>query len=374
MLKSCITKAILHIASWYPNPQDPRLGNFVEQHLLALKAQGESICLLSAFPGSRPEIIYKAKPFPQVQVLYRKRGPVLSHYLALKRGFSFLQEQGFELDFAHLHVCHPSGIAFLGFLRKMPFVISEHYSGYQVIRQHEWSKVSQRIARRTFNKARVVAPVSEALGNSLRDFGVKSTIEAIGNAVDPEVFQYQAPEGAEEFRFLHISSLQEHTKNISGIVNAFAAFAEEQQAVKLVIGGDGDRLELRSALEAKLSPDKYEILATMNPQEVAEEMRKSQAFLLFSNVENQPVVLLESLCIGRPVIASNVGGISEVIDEQNGILVEAGNQNALGNAMVKMMEDYARYDLAKISQAAQQRHSYRAIAQRFKALYASVRP
>lgn len=355
-------------------PQDPRLGNFVEQHLLAIHKQ-EPVVLLTAFAAAEDKIEFKQDPFPQVQVLYKKRWPILDHYRALKRAYSFLKDKGYKFELGHLHVCYPSGMVFLGFLKKLPFVITEHYSGYQSSRRHEWSKWAQTIALRIFNRASYVAPVSIALGHSLQVFGVKSPMQAVGNVVNTEVFKFTPAPEAKPFKLLHISSLQEKTKNIQGLLRGFKMALEKDPQLFLSIGGDGSLKELRDKIErAQLPEGSYEILAAMSPEEVAEKMAASHAFLLFSFIENQPVVLLESLCAGRPFISSKVGGISEFSDESNAILVEPRNEKALSEAILQMKGQYDSYDLVEISHKAHAEHGQEAIADKFSKLYSSARP
>ena len=51
------------------------------------------------------------------------------------------------------------------------------------------------------------------------------------------------------------------------------------------------------------------------------EMQQAHSFVLNSNIENAPCVISEALCCGLPVIATRVGGVPEMVDKFNGILV-----------------------------------------------------
>jgi len=366
---------ILHIASWYPNPQDEKLGNFVEEHLKAINPY-HKVVVLSAFEADKAEVHVEHEPFMQVQVRYRKKWPVLSHYRALQKGYKFLLESGYQFHLAHLHVCWPSGIAFLGFLKKLPFIITEHYSGYKKERRHEWSARAQKMALKVFNKAEVFCPVSEDLGLALQDFGFKGRTQVIGNVVDKSIFQFQALSSEQgPFRLLHISSLQQETKNISGILNAFAKALRDDPELHLSIGGDGDLKKLEREISLRKIPaQNIEVLGAMDRTEVAAQMAASNAFLLFSFIENQPVVLLESLSVGRPVIATKVGGIPDFIGPEEGLLVHANEEAELVKAIHQLKAEYGKFSLERLAKKANDTHSFEAIGKKFAAIYASVLP
>ena len=106
--------------------------------------------------------------------------------------------------------------------------------------------------------------------------------------------------------------------------------------------------------------------------QVAIEMQQSNAMILFSNMENSPCVIGEALCCGLPVIATNVGGIPELLDEENGVQVEPKNDLALANAMEQMIISYASYKREKIAEDAKNRYSYSTTGKEIDQVYNSV--
>ena len=98
-------------------------------------------------------------------------------------------------------------------------------------------------------------------------------------------------------------------------------------------------------------------------------MQRSHVLVVNSNIENSPCVIGEALCCGLPVIATAVGGIPELINLQNGILITPQSEEALKNAMLNAYHNYNRYNAEQIQSAAVQKFSAEVIAQQFHALY-----
>jgi glycosyltransferase involved in cell wall biosynthesis len=73
-------------------------------------------------------------------------------------------------------------------------------------------------------------------------------------------------------------------------------------------------------------------------EQVSEKMNAANCFVLFSDYENQPCVILESLASGIPVIATKVGGIPELLNEKRGVLIEKNDSYALLEAMKNVLQ------------------------------------
>ncbi len=106
--------------------------------------------------------------------------------------------------------------------------------------------------------------------------------------------------------------------------------------------------------------------------EVAKEMQEANALLMFSRFENSPCSIIEALCCGLPVIATRVGGIPELINETNGMLVESLDKKGLIAAMEEMITNYKAYNRKKIAEDAAARFSYPVIGKKLDEVYASL--
>jgi L-malate glycosyltransferase len=103
------------------------------------------------------------------------------------------------------------------------------------------------------------------------------------------------------------------------------------------IAGDGElRSELENlATELNLSPGKLKFLGICN--RMSEIYRKADVLISTSEREGSPNAVLEAMAYGLPVIASNVGGTSEILSDQSGILVAPDDEKALVNAAAELI-------------------------------------
>lgn len=134
-------------------------------------------------------------------------------------------------------------------------------------------------------------------------------------------------------------------KNIPLLLKAFARFSPGHPEFKLRIFGEGELREELTELAKTLNiADKVEMPGRSTS--LLEKMNSAAMFVLSSDYEGMPNVLLEAMCMGMPVISTDCpsGGPRELIEDGvNGLLVPVGDEQALCAAMEKMADsDYAR--------------------------------
>lgn len=116
---------------------------------------------------------------------------------------------------------------------------------------------------------------------------------------------------------------------------AIAAVARAR-GVEFVIAGDGPE---RERLE-RTSGDRVRFLGALARDDVLRLFAAADAALLSSAWENFPHAVVEALAVGTPVIATDVGGVREVVrNEENGLLVPAGDSDALARAIERYFGD-----------------------------------
>lgn len=127
-------------------------------------------------------------------------------------------------------------------------------------------------------------------------------------------------------------------KGLHELFEAFAALRGQRPRLRLALVGDGP---LRGELErraAALDGDSVQLAGSHPATGVAEWMAAADLVTLPSHSEGHPNVLVEALACGRPVVATRVGGIPEVIDADCGVLVAPGDSAALATALSDVLD------------------------------------
>lgn len=167
------------------------------------------------------------------------------------------------------------------------------------------------------------------------------------------------------------ASRLEAQKDVPNLLEAFAGIKDRLPALHLVIAGQGT---LRAELEARAAALGLAGRVTFAGVrlDIPDVLRAVDLFVLSSTWEGLPMVILESLAAGCPIVSTAVGGVpAAVIDGRTGLLVPPRDPAALGEAMLRMAGDPAlRAAVAKAGQALfAERFSADAMARRYEALY-----
>ena len=178
-------------------------------------------------------------------------------------------------------------------------------------------------------------PVCNYLKQNLIKNGFTTQYEIVPNVVDTSIFHVKTKKKKETIKFLHISSLNFEQKNIVGILRTLVKLKKTTPKFSFYFGGEGTKEEMISIqkfIEKSDLLNEVRLLGNLTSTEVAYYMQQADCFVLFSNYENQPCVIVESFACGLPVIATNVGGISEFLPTNFGFLIQPSNERQLLNA------------------------------------------
>lgn len=144
-------------------------------------------------------------------------------------------------------------------------------------------------------------------------------------------------------------------KGQAEIPAAIAAAASEHGGLSVVLIGDG---ECRAAIEREImatgTGGRIKLLGWRTNAEVRRRIGETRALLLPSHAEGLPIVIMEAFAMGRPVIATRIAAIPELVDEKCGWLVEPGDGEALAQAIRAVM-DASKAVLAKMGKEGRKR-------------------
>lgn len=385
-------KNILWLASWYPSDEDYFAGDFVKRHacstslfhpidvIFVVKRNtarvSDSIkCIKNQENGLTEYICYYPKRW-QKDTLISKIYSVYTYYKVHKRTIEDLIQKNKFPDIIHVQIAMKAGLIalYLKWKYKIPYVITENWTGYydqSTYNVKQRSFIYKYLLKRIFSKASVFLPVTKDLGETVNRTITKVPYSVIPNVVDTSLFFYQPQTLPSDFCFVHASSLI-YQKNIEGILKTFKRFLDDGFDAQLTLIGPAS-FELKEYIEKLQFPyGKLLLAGEISYEEVAEKIKASSAFLLFSRFENLPCVVLEALCCGLPVIASRVGGLAEVVNETNGILVDNEDESQLLAAMKKMVNDHSNYNRQAISAAASSLFNYETVGKQYIDIYNKI--
>ena len=136
-------------------------------------------------------------------------------------------------------------------------------------------------------------------------------------------------------KYLHINSFVP-TKGQSYLIEAFSQVQRKIPNSRLVIVGDGTLLKKLKNRAEKLGISSR-VLFTGFREDVLELIRGFDVFVLPSLNEGMGKVLVEAMALGKPIIASNIGGITDlVIHEENGFLVPHADADAIARSIISL--------------------------------------
>ncbi len=380
-------KKILWLCSWYPNRVDPFDGDFIQRHARAAALYNDIHVIRLVADTSIPPGLVDKQQLQQnhltEELIYLGKGKGLLGKLI----FYFRQEKLFKSvvknyltvqgtpPLVHVQVPYPAGRFALWLKKKyaLPYVVTEHWTIYQPGNPVPYIRQPARlrsVIRRVIRGAELFLPVSRDLGNQVNQLVTPVPQQVIPNVVDTNLFCYvkQVQPENRPFRYIHVSGMSEQ-KNPAGLLRAFAAAYQADPEMELFMLGNRDQSMKRLADELGLPPDAVQFGGEVTYPEVAQRMQESDALVLFSQLENAPCVISEALCCGLPVIATRTGGIPEMLDGSNGVLVTPGDETSLKNALLNLKQNSARYNRAEIAFNAAAIYNYDTVGKELSAVY-----
>ena len=279
------------------------------------------------------------------------------------------------LDIAHVHHPFESGrlVAPIARRRGIPLVFTNH-TRYELY-SDAYARFFPQAARYGYlrrslhdfaGRCQLVVAPSASIARWLRDFAGVAGAEVIPNGIDEHAFAVPArPVAREELGFSASDVVFCYTgrlgpeKSTIHLAEEFALACAAAPRARLLVIGDGPaRAAAREALSRAGVGERARFLGMVPPDRVPDYEAAADVFVTASVSEVHPLVVLEAMAAGLPIVAISSPGVSDtVVDGQSGLLAPGGGIGELAGRMVRLaIDDGLRERLSE--QARRAAHAY----------------
>ncbi len=205
------------------------------------------------------------------------------------------------------------------------------------------SKFVQRRIRFVINTVDMVICLSEKWKHFYSSAFNPKQIRILNNMIIPPVNTERMITN-NKFKLLFLGLIGDN-KGIFDLIKTIAKNRNQfEDQLELKVAGNGEIDRLKASISEWNIQEMVCFEGWADSQKKEELFRLSDAFILPSYKEGLPLSILEAMSYGLPIISSKVGGIPDLIyKSKNGILIDPGNQQAIKNAIIKLMNNRALY-------------------------------
>jgi glycosyltransferase involved in cell wall biosynthesis len=260
------------------------------------------------------------------------RGPVLRPLGFMVAGF--LTGLRMDFDMIHAHYALPQGLlgVLLKYFKKSQLVLTLHGSDVLVLGK---KKAARPLLRWVLGRCDRVIAVSEYLKSEAVRLGAEEgKVQMVYGGVHgpPEPL----PRSGTGETITFIGGLVRQ-KGADILLEAFQGVKREVPGADLLIVGDGPEREVLEKIRTDLALEDVRFLGFVDDLE--DVYRKTAVLVLPSREEGFGLVLLEAMARGIPAVATDAGGIPEVLGPEYETVVRAGDKEALAEAIIRILKD-----------------------------------
>ena len=356
-------RRIAVFSNMYPSEKHPTFGIFVKNQVELLRSKGIQVDLLAIDePG-------------------KGKAAALKKYMAwFLKSIGFLLRNKRNLALTHAHYAFPTGV--LSLIGKkffgIPYVVTVH--GGDIDKMAAKSERIAEYTRKVLQGADAVITVGERLKQDvIGKFGVKEEhVHVMSMGVDASIFK---PMPKEEMRkelnipeseklLLYVGNMIE-AKGVLDLVDAFNIVQKDHPDAALHLIGSSKDENFMGRLSEQLQNVRITHQEPLPQKEIAKWIAAADVFVLPSHHEGFGLVALEAMAVGTTVVGSDVGGLSFLLDNEAGILVEPKNPESLAAGLKLALEEPSE-SRKKVAEEKVAEHTYDVIAERLTAIYEAM--
>ncbi|HID91732.1 TPA: glycosyltransferase [Candidatus Peregrinibacteria bacterium] len=233
------------------------------------------------------------------------------------------------------------------FLTIHSYLISEHWSRYLEVTGTFNGFLRKTLTRLIVKKASFVTTVTKNLADAMKKHGlVNDNYVVLDNVVDRVFYQTAKINTKHKATFINVTCFTDRAKNISGLLRVIKSMTTKRNDFTFILVGEGEDLDKMKDYARKLEISKKQLVfkGLLEGEELVSEMANTDLLVMFSNYENLPVVINESFVLGIPVVSTNVGGIHEILNKSNGVLIDRKDESALEKTLVNYLDGKLKFD------------------------------
>lgn len=355
---------ILVITPDYPGKRNVQSSIFVHEQCKELQRRGHLVTVLD--PGvvvpaywNEPETkAISQREWEGIKVYsYHTRGIATTKLLSLnqrlywrhaKKLFSFFLEHNEMPDVIYAHFASRAGVAAcrLGNQFHIPVVVIEHGGAVMSPRQ---SSFLRKTLDYTYKNSSAFICVSNKQKECVEGYlGKEKRIIVIPNMVN-ERYHYYPRRPKSKFVFFSAGNLYK-VKRMDMLVRAFSKAFNVNESVELRIAGDGaERASLEELITNSKRSGQISMLGRLNQADMLQQYIDCDVFVLASEHESFGIAYREAMSVGRPVVATDNGGIREGWCEKLGVVIPINDEEGLKGALQNVYNNYNQYNLQEIS-------------------------
>lgn len=349
-------------------------GLFVQRHAEAA-ALHNNISVVYVHPDDKQDIVDETiNDVRTIRVYYKKSRSRLLSIIRYFKANKLALKQLPKPDIIHVHVLTRLGLIALWqkIIHKTPYIITEHWSRY--LPGNDFNGFfRKKLTKAIVKHASAVTTVTDVLAKAMQSHGLHNEKYLIvPNVVNINNFK-PLPHHNKIPKIVHISCFENKSKNITGLVDALQILEDKHIDYQCVFIGDGiDFDEIKSYSKKLSQQENIRFTGVLEGQDLVDELASGDFLVLSSNYETQGVVVLEAYACGIPVVATNVGGIPEIVNESNGLLVPPQDPEKLADAMRTMLQTFQNYDAEALRDGIIKKFSNESVGKLLDNIYRSI--
>jgi glycosyltransferase involved in cell wall biosynthesis len=273
-----------------------------------------------------------------------------------------------------IHVFSASYLSFV--IAPTPAILIAKLFGKKVLLNYHSGEAEDHLSRwrrsavATIRLVDEIAVPSAYLVRVFAKFGIRAG--AINNLIELDRFTFRERYSLRPM-FLSNRNLETHY-GVDHLLRAFALIQKQMPEAQLIVAGDGSqRSDLETlALDLELRNTKF--VGRVEHGGIVEQYQSADIYLNGSEIDNQPLSILEAFACGLPVVTTNAGGIPDMVtDGETGFVVSRGDHEAIASRALRLLQEPSlAASMARTAREECKKYSWEAVRDQWSQLYAEL--